>query len=122
MGQRQCEPGVQPHKKFIHGYCVLFYFVRCRGSGSRVAQQAPVAGGNVTVNSFNYYDVHDTDIINSAGLGKLWYGEQFSPLIGNTSQIFTFDMGAPVNCVLCKVVLGSNSGANGCSFTVSLTQ
>lgn len=95
-----------------------YYFVSAdQGSGKALTQQAPMGGANVTVSSFNFYAVHDEDLVNPAGLGKNWYGETF--ISGSNSQSFPFDMGAPASDISCIVSFASTSNVGGCSFGVS---
>jgi Peptidase family C25 len=98
-----------------------WYFVTFdQGAGLRAGQQSAMASGNVNVSSFNYYDVHEEDLVNPANLGKSWYGEQFYSQLSTLNQNFTFDMGSPVTCVYCKVAFASTSDIAGCRYTVSL--
>jgi hypothetical protein len=102
-------------------YCdTAYYFITFdKGPGARIATQSAMAAGNVDVNSYNYYDVHDTDVVNPAGLGKRWYGEQLSSLFGN-SHTFSFNAGTTVSNVNCTMSMGATSGAAGSSTTVTI--
>lgn len=97
-----------------------YYFVTFdQGPGLRINEQSATPGGNITVTDFNYHEVHDIDLVNEAGIGKVWFGEKFNALGGNLSQAFNFDIGASVSNVHCKVSVGSTGSANN-SFSVSL--
>ena len=74
-----------------------YYYITLGGSGKRVATQAPVSGGAVTVTSFNERYFHELDSVNFLASGKEWYGEEFSNLPGHvTSRTFN----VPANNVL----------------------
>jgi hypothetical protein len=99
-----------------------YYFINFGDAdGLRVSRQTPLPSGNVTVNSFNYYDVHDSDMVNPPTLGKNWYGEKFIPALGNLSQTFSFDMGStPISAVFCNVSFACTSQTPFCTFSVTL--
>ncbi|MES2704467.1 MAG: type IX secretion system sortase PorU [Bacteroidota bacterium] len=98
-----------------------YYFITFdQGTGLRVGTEGAPGSANKTVTDFNYYDVHDVDLVNPAGLGKLWYGELFSPLAGNTTQSFNFDMGTAVSSVHGRVSLACTQPASGSQFSVAV--
>ncbi len=109
------------HTKNLYSDTAYYFVTFDRGAGLRVTQQAAVTGGNVNVNSYNYYNVHDSDAVNPATIGKTWYGEQLSPLLGSSASV-TFDMGPAdaTSCVYCTVSMGSTSNSGGCNYTVSM--
>lgn len=91
-----------------------YYFVSLdRGASLRVAETGSAGSANKTVTDFNYYNVHDVDLVNPAGVGKTWYGEQFSAIAGNTTQSFSFDAGASLSTVYCRVSMGCTQDAGG---------
>jgi len=109
------------HQKNIYSD-TAYYFINFdqSGGGKHITSQPAVAAANVTVSSFNYYDVHDVDLENPAELGKEWYGEEFYPQLGNTTQQFSFNIGATVSNVYLQTVMGSTADVGGCSYTVSV--
>jgi hypothetical protein len=106
------------NQRFIHQSNLYsdtaYYFVTFdHGAGLRTGTQGSVGTANKIVTDYNHYDLHETDLLNPAGLGKIWYGEQFSPLLNNTTQTFNFDMGSTVSTVHCKMQMGCTQGAVG---------
>lgn len=108
------------HVKNLYSDTSYYFITTDNGPGRQIEPQSTMSSGNINVNSFNYYDVHDTDMVNPAGSGKLWYGEQFNAQLSNTTQTFNFDIGAPITCVYCTVSFASTSGSGGCTYNVSL--
>ncbi len=108
------------HRKNIYSDTAYYFITFDQGPGLRLQNQPQVAPGNKTVTDFNYYDVLDTDIINPAQLGKLWYNTGFYPQAGTTNQTFTFDMGSTVSSVYCTVAFGHTSPDTGSELDVSL--
>jgi Peptidase family C25/FlgD Ig-like domain len=112
-------------KKFLHLTNLYtdtaYYFITFdHGAGMRVGEQATPPASNVNVGVFDYYDVHEKELVNPATLGKSWYGESFNPLAGNTTQSVNFDLGTNVTDINCKVCFASTSPAPGSSFFLSL--
>ncbi len=107
------------HLKNLYADTAYYFITFDQGPGLRIKEQSATLVGNTTVTNFNYYDVHDVDLVNDAGIGKIWFGEQFNSLAGNLSQSFNFDLGASVSEINCKVSLGATGSANN-SFSVSL--
>jgi len=99
-----------------------YYFVTFdTTAGLRISGQGSVPASNVTVNSFNYYAVHDTELINPVDLGKVWYGESFYPALDNTTQDFIFNIGTAVTSVYAKVVMSGTTGnSSGNTFNATL--
>jgi len=98
-----------------------YYFISFNsGAGKRISSQAALPAGNVNVNSFNYYTVHELDLVNPATLGKLWYGEQFNPSIGNTVQSFSFNLGSTMSSIYCNVRYAVQSATSLSSVSVTL--
>jgi hypothetical protein len=97
-----------------------YYFITIdKGAGLRIAGQGSAPAGNVNVTDFNYYDVHDEDLVNPVGIGKSWYGEQFIPVAANLTQTFTFNLGASISQLSCKVSFAA-TGPSGNSYSLSL--
>ena len=91
---------------FINLYTdTAYYFITFNQGTSpyHIEAQSGVGAGNVNVSDFNYYDVHELDLLNPPGLGKLWYGEQFVTALGNTTQTFNFNTGPTTACAYAKV-------------------
>ncbi len=112
------------HKRFTHLKNLYtdtgYYFITFdQGAALRVSEQPATAAGNITVTDYDYYDVHDIDLVNDAGIGATWFGEQFNALAGSLTQTFRFDPGAAISNVYCRVSLGATGPANN-SFSVSL--
>ena len=99
-----------------------YYFVSfdLEGAGLRIATQPSAGAANVTVNGYDYHDSHELDLVNPAGFGKNWYGEQFNPLLGNLSQTFSFNAGSPVDSVLCTVAFANTETSGGSYFVATL--
>ena len=91
-----------------------YYFITFNQGASpyHIDAQSGVGTGNVIVTDFNYYDVHDVDLINPPGLGKLWYGEQFVDALGNTTQTFNFNTGQTTACAYTTVQFGGTGAGN----------
>jgi len=107
------------HKKNIYTDTAYYFITFDQGAGLRIANQTSVPTPNVTVDSFNYYVDHDTDIINPAEMGKIWYGEEFNPL-GNTTLDFTFNFPSFVSSLYCTVYFVCLDGSSGSTVSVSL--
>lgn len=107
------------HVKNIYSDTAYYFITVDKGPGKRITQENATAPGNVNVTNYDYYDAHDIDLVNPAGLGKTWYGEQFNPLAGNTTQNFNFNFGAPATDIYCKVSVAT-TGSSGSSFSVSI--
>ncbi len=110
------------HTKNIYSDTAYYFitFDQSIGSGLRVPSQANAPAGNVTVNSFNYYDVHDVDEVNPGGIGKTWFGEQFYTQLNTNTQTFNFDMGTSVSSIYASFYLGCTSRVAGSYFGISV--
>ncbi len=113
------------NQRFVHQNNLYtdtaYYFISFdQGAGMRITQQGGAGTPNKTVTDFNYYDVHDLDLVNPASFGKQWYGEEFAAQLNNTSQTFSFDMGVPVSTVYCNVFMAGTCDLDGSSYSVSL--
>ncbi len=108
------------HTKNIYTDTAYYFITFDRGPGLRVTDQAGVGAATTTVTSFNYYAVHDSDGMNPAQLGKIWYGEGFYPQASNTSQTFTFDLGTPIDYVWTTVSFGHTAPSAGSMLGVSV--
>jgi hypothetical protein len=98
-----------------------YYFISFdQGAGLRIAPQAGAPTPNQTVSSFNYYDVHERDLVNPGLIGKNWYGEEFSAQAATTSQSFAFNFGTPVASVYCTVAFAYTEDAAGSSLAFSM--
>lgn len=99
-----------------------YYFISFNsGTGLRVQQQTSVPTPNTTSTGFNYYDVHERDLVNPTGYGKTWYGESFSGGAGTTQQSFNFDLGDVTTDLVCKFSLACmQEKQRGSSFQVSV--
>lgn len=108
------------HQPNLYSDTACYFISFDAGPGKRIATQATVPAANVTVNSYNFYAVHELDLVNPADLGKQWYGEQLNPALGNATQTFSFDLGSTIANLYCKVSMASTSGSRNCSFNASL--
>jgi len=114
------------NQKFVHQNNLYadssYYFLTFNnGAGLRINSQGAAPSANVTVTSFNDYAAHDIDLENPGGLGKEWYGEQFSQNPGQPStQTFSFSLGTIADSISCSIALGDVSAADQNRFTVSL--
>lgn len=107
------------HVKNLYSDTAYYFITFDNGAGLRITEQSAPPVGNVNVTDYNYYDVHDIDLVNPAGIGKTWFGEDFNAMAGTLSRGFNFDIGAAVSNLECKVGLGM-AGAAGSSFDVSV--
>lgn len=108
------------HIKNLYSDTAYYFITFDKGPGLRFADQPSVGAANTTVSAFDYHDVHDTDILNPAQLGKLWFGEGFYPQTGTLSQNFLFDIGTPVSDINCTVSFGHTSQQTQSSFDISV--
>ena len=90
-----------------------YYFISFNtGPGKRISSQPALPAGNVNVNSYNFYAAHEQDLVNPATIGRLWYGEQFNPSLGNTTQSFNFDLGSSMSQIFCYIAFAATSATN----------
>ncbi len=108
------------HQNNLYADTAYYFITFNKGSGARIASQSFTGTPNITVNSYNYYDVHDLDLINPVKLGKVWYGEQFNPILSNLFQTFTFNPGTTIDSVLYRISFGSTCDIGGSSYDVSV--
>ncbi len=112
------------HKRFTHRKNLYsdtaYYFITVnKGAGKRVQQQQGTPAANVTVSGFDYYDVHENDLVNPSTYGKTWYGEVLSQQVG-LSQSLSFDPGDVVGDVYCKFYFGCTQENAGSSVSLSM--
>jgi hypothetical protein len=107
------------HQKNIYADTAYYFITVDKGPGLRIPSQGAAGTANKTVTDFNYYDVHEVDLVSPSTFGKTWYGEQFNSLSNNLTQSFNFDIGAPVSSVYCRF-WGGETGDAGSRFTLSL--
>ena len=113
------------HQLFYHQvnlYADTATYFLCLDLGSaglRVATQTAPGSPIVDVTSFNYHDYHELELINPAGVGKNWYGEEFNPLLGNLTQTYHFSTGNALDSVNCKVSFANIEDVGGSSFSVA---
>lgn len=105
------------HEKNIYADTAFYFVTVDKGTGTRIASQGSVGTPNAIVKTFDYYTVHDEDIMNPATIGKIWYGERFHPQLGNTTQTFTFDLGVGVPEVHAAI---SFAGTGGGAYSASV--
>jgi hypothetical protein len=108
------------HSANIYSDTAYYFITFDHGAGKRVSETSSAGSPNRTVVDFNYYDVHDIDLVNPVGLGKRWYGEQFGALMNNTTQSFSFDAGSSLGTVDCKVAMGCTQGVGGSRLGVAI--
>jgi hypothetical protein len=108
------------HLKNLYSDTAYYFVTMDIGASLRVTEESATTPGNVTVTDCNYFEAHDIDLTNPAGIGKTWYGEQFNPLANNLTQSFNFDAGAPISNIACKVSVACTGAANSAfSFSVN---
>ena len=102
------------HQKNVYSDTAYYFICFDKGANKQV-QQVASATANVTANAFDYYDVHDLDLVSPASVtvGKTWYGEQFISYAGTNSQVFSFDVGANVTQVKCNIAFATTAGSAG---------
>lgn len=86
------------NKKFTHLYNIYSeesnYFLNFdKGLGKRISLQSTPANANVTVNTFNEFQFHESDSVNLGKFGKTWWGNEFSDQPGRyLNRTFSFDI------------------------------
>ena len=76
------------HTKHRYADKALYYLTIMQGAGKRIEPSVPVVlPVNVTVNTFNDYQVWEMDSLNLIHSGAEWYGEEFADVV---SHDFTF--------------------------------
>ena len=65
------------HQKNIYADSSYYFLNFDQGIGKRITSQGNAPVPNVTVTSYNDYQVHDTDITNIGKFGREWWGEAF---------------------------------------------
>ena len=109
------------HEKSFYTDTAYYFITFDKGPGLHIAPQGTVTPGTLqTVTDFNYYDVHEQDLVNPAQLGKKWYDEEFGQVVGNTSETFTFHLGYAISSLYCDVAFAGTSDVGGNSVNVSL--
>ena len=108
------------HQSNLYSDTAYYFISFDQGAGLHIGKQGTPATPNKTVTSFNYYDVHEQDLVNPGGIGKNWYGEEFAQQLSNASQTFTFDMGVPVSSVYCKVQFAGTCSVGGSVFSATI--
>lgn len=99
---------------------VNHYFIHIDGTDAPLrVQNLPAASGspNQTVNSYDYYAMHELELVNLVEGGQRWYGELFSATL---SQDFTFNVPDILTSVPVQVeyAVASNGNTTGNNFTV----
>lgn len=99
-----------------------YYFINFdQGAGKRVAAVSGTQAGNVTVNRFNDYAVHDNDLVNIAKIGKEWWGEQFASLSGqSTSATVNMNTGGISDSLRIRFYAAAYSSGSSNLFNIAL--
>lgn len=99
-----------------------YYFLNFdQGKGLRIQSANAAPSSNVTVTSYDDYQVYEKDLVNLGKFGKNWWGEDFSTDAGKQSfRVFPFDVGPLPDTVTFRIQAGSRSAANINRFTISL--
>jgi hypothetical protein len=100
-----------------------YYFLNFdQGPGLRVQTQGAVGSPNATVTEFDYYNVHERDLVNPAAIAKEWWGEEFSTDPGKSpSHTISMDLGTLSGTpARFKIWLGSRAESNGNIFTANV--
>lgn len=110
-------------KGFIHHNNLYedtsYYFIGFgQAAGKRISTVAGTQAGNIAVDHFDDYTVHDEDKTNIGRIGKVWWGEKFSGQAGSSNV--SIPLAAAADSVSMHVHFGCVSNANNNIFTVSV--
>jgi Peptidase family C25 len=109
------------HKNNIYTDTAYYFLTVSSGeAGLRVATQGSVPTANETVTTYNYYLAHDTDEVNPAAMGKIWYGEEFTSVAGNTTQSFVYNFPGAATDVYATVAFAELGATSGSTVSISL--
>ncbi len=98
-----------------------YYFISVNsGTGLRVEQQASAPVANTTSTGFNFYDVHEADLISPTTYGKSWFGEQFYTEAASNSQSFVFNLGDNIAQLATRIAFAGTQQAGGSALNVTL--
>jgi hypothetical protein len=87
-----------------------YYFLNFDQTGIRIQDQVIQETPNVSVNSYDHFDVHEKDLVNPGALGKEWWGEEFSRDPGKTlSQTINIEVGQSLEPVKFKMHFGART-------------
>ncbi len=89
-------------------------------NGLRVTSQTTPSTPTANVTNYDYRDYHELDLVNPAGFGKNWYGEEFNPLLGNLTQTFHFNAGSALDSVTCSVSFANIQDKGGSSVSAAV--
>lgn len=73
---------VNPYSSYAY-----YFLTDSKGTPSDMAIEQSISNPDITVNTFDDYDVHEKDLVNVGATGREFYGEDFSL---TTSQTFPF--------------------------------
>lgn len=77
--------GIYSRDKHIYSnVSVYFININSTGTPSRISIQSPTGSPNTYVNSHDYYDAYEQDILSLVGGGQRWYGELFDSELTRT--------------------------------------
>lgn len=102
-----------------------YYFINFNTAVGKRMTIAPAASGspNTIVSTYNYYDLHEKELVNLGAFGKIWWGETFGFSTGlNANQTFSFPVQNINDTVYYWYQLASAAlgGTNSAKFTVQL--
>ncbi len=107
------------HKNNIYADTAYYFVSVDNGAGKRVSAQSTVPVANATATGFNYYDVHDLDLIDPSTYGKTWFGEMFSDQVGDVQSV-NFDLGDVASTATLRFSSAATQGYGGSTLSFSL--
>ncbi len=108
------------HIKNLYADTAYYFITVNNGAGLRVVQQAAAPTANITSTGFNYYDVHEADLVNPTTYGKSWFGEQFYTDAASNSQSFSFNLGDNVTLLTTRIGFAGTQQTGGSGLSVTL--
>ena len=116
------------NQKFTHAFNIYeeqaFYFINFDlGPGQRIQGENSAATSNITATQFDHYALYEKDLVNPGGLGKEWWGEEFSGDPGKSlSHTFNLNLGPHLagEAAKFKIWVGSRCEANNNVFTANV--
>lgn len=98
-----------------------YYFISFdNGVGKRIQSEASLTSSNVSVGTFDDYQVYEKDLVNLGKFGKKWWGEDFG-VDGGKQSTRTFSFNTMNNdTALFRISIGSKSQANNNSFNIAI--
>lgn len=109
------------HRKNLYEDKSYYFLNFDQGAGKRITNQNGVPAANVTVSSFDDYQVHEEDLFSPGNTGKEWWGEEFSIAPGKQNVYdVSFNLGQPIDSAYVKIQTGCIATVGGNLFNVTL--